>query len=94
MQTPIPHNGPRGSPETDTRQAAPLIMMATAAVVPSGAITVSLFTVIATVADVLVSLRSLIAHPLISAKAEQPHSGDSDCIQLCILRKKRSPLPD
>jgi hypothetical protein len=62
MQIPIPHSGPRGSPETDKRQAAPLIMMATAAVDPAGTITGSPFTVIATVAGAFAFRRFLIAY--------------------------------
>lgn len=60
MQIPIPHSGPRGSPETDTRHISPLIMMATAAEVPGGTVTDLPFTVMATVATALASLRSLI----------------------------------
>ena len=38
-QMPIPHNGPRGSPVTDFRQACPAIAIATATVAPGGATT-------------------------------------------------------
>jgi hypothetical protein len=35
MQMPIPHNGPRGRPCTETRHGSPAVIMAAATLVPS-----------------------------------------------------------
>jgi hypothetical protein len=50
-QTPIPHNGTRGSPFTEVRQACPAIVMATATVVPDGTVTGNPFTATVTCSD-------------------------------------------
>jgi hypothetical protein len=42
---PMPQRGPRGSPETEVRQAAPEINKATTAVAPAGTTTATPFTV-------------------------------------------------
>lgn len=57
---PIPHNGPRGSLETDTRHAPPLSIIATAAEALAGTVTDSPFTVMTTTAAAVESLNSLI----------------------------------
>jgi hypothetical protein len=43
-QIPMPHSGPRGSPDTDLRHAEPAIVIATATVAPSGTLTSTPFT--------------------------------------------------
>jgi len=44
----MPHNGPRGSPLTEIRQACPAIAMATATVAPDGTATRDPFTLTVT----------------------------------------------
>jgi len=47
-QIPMPHNGPRGSPFTEVRHACPVIVMATATVVPGSIAIGNPFTVTVT----------------------------------------------
>ena len=51
-QIPIPHNGPRNSPLTDFRQAAPASAIATATVAPDGTTTAAPFTVSSICSDI------------------------------------------
>jgi hypothetical protein len=76
MQMPIPQRAPRGSPETDKRQASPACITAAATLDPACTPIIRPFTEIETCSDGSIYLRSLTTIPIVAdciLRLSNPH---------------------